>query len=86
MVPPGVRAPQFMVLRGMVHALSEYTPKFADVVTVPEEDTLVDVVMTAKVVSDKAIPIMTNATTEVVIDSFRFAVIISHTNTSCSKS
>jgi hypothetical protein len=32
--------------------------------------------MAAKVVSAKAIPIMTNATTAVVIESFRFAVII----------
>jgi hypothetical protein len=70
----------------VVHALSEYTPKFADVDTVPVEDTVEEVVMAANVVSAKAIPIMTNATTAVVIESFRFAVIISHTNTSCSKS
>ena len=50
-----------MELRGVVHALLEYTPKFADVVTVPVEDTVVDVVMAAKVISDKAIPIMINA-------------------------
>ena len=43
---------------------------------VPVEDPVVDVVMAEKVVSDKAIPIMTNATTAVVIESFRFAVII----------
>ena len=51
-----------MELRGCAHPLSEYTPKFADVVTVPVEDTVVDVVMAAKVISDKTIPIMTNAT------------------------
>ena len=30
-VPPGVKVPQFMELREVVHALLEYTPKFADV-------------------------------------------------------
>ena len=49
-----------MELRGWVHALSHYTPKFADVYTVPAEDKVVDVVMAAKVISDKAIPIITN--------------------------
>jgi hypothetical protein len=76
MVPPTVKVPQFMELRGMVHALSEYTPKFADVDTAPVEDTVVDVLRAANVVSVKAIPIMTNATTAVVIESFRFAVVI----------
>ena len=76
-VPPAVKVPQLMELRGMVHALLEYTPKPADVVTVPLEDIVVDVVMAAKVVSAKAIPIMTNVTTAVVIESFRFAIIIS---------
>ena len=60
----------------MVHALLEYTPKFADVDTVPLEDTVDDVVRAAKVVSVKAIPIITNATTAVVIESFLFAVVI----------
>jgi hypothetical protein len=32
--------------------------------------------MAANVVSVRAIPIMTNATTAVVIESFRFAVVI----------
>jgi hypothetical protein len=86
----------------MVHALSEYAAKFADVVTplpedtgvdvgmvvpLPEdtgvdvgmvvplpEGTGVDVGMAGKVVSAKAIPIMTNATTATVTDSFSFAV------------
>ena len=49
-----------MELRGWVHALLEYTPKFADVETAPVEGTVVDVVMAAKVISDKAIPIITN--------------------------
>jgi hypothetical protein len=75
MVPPGVKVPQFTELREVVHALSEYTPKFADVDTVPTEDTDVDVEMAEKVVSAKANPIMTNATTAIVIESFRFAVI-----------
>ena len=60
----------------MVHALSEYTPKFADVDTAPVEDKVEDVLRAAKVVSVKAIPIITNAATAVVIESFRFAVII----------
>jgi hypothetical protein len=34
-VPPGVGVPQFMELRACVHELSEYTPMFADVDTVP---------------------------------------------------
>jgi hypothetical protein len=38
-----------MELREVVHPLLEYTPKFADVDTTPVEDTLVDVVMAAKV-------------------------------------
>ena len=67
MVPPGVKFPQFTELRGVVHALSEYTPKFADVDTAPAEDKVVVVVMAEKVVSDKASPIMTNATTAVVM-------------------
>jgi hypothetical protein len=51
-----------MELRGIVHALLEYKPKFAEVDTVPAEDTVWDVVTTEKVISDKAIAIMTNAT------------------------
>jgi hypothetical protein len=95
-----------MELRGVVHALSEYKPQFADVVTAPvdstldfddrllatfgdcvaglldtfgnvftisAEDGIGELVMTAKVVTDKASPITTNArTTKVVFDSFRF--------------
>jgi len=76
-VPPAVKVPQFMELREVVHALLEYTAKPADVVTVPVAGTVVDVVMAANVVSAKAIPIMTNVTTAVVIESFRFAIFIS---------
>jgi hypothetical protein len=65
-----------MELRGVVHALLEYTPKFADADTVPLEDKVADVVMAEKVVIDKASPIMINATTAVIIESFSFAVII----------
>jgi hypothetical protein len=87
MFPPGVKFPQFMELRGVVHALLEYTPKFADVETAPVEDKVEDVEMAAKVVSVRAIPIITNATTAVVIESFRFAVIISPLkNNVCIKS
>jgi hypothetical protein len=52
-----------MELRGVVHPLLEYTPKPADVVTVPVEDRVVDVVMAAIEISDKTIvAVMTNAT------------------------
>jgi hypothetical protein len=74
-VPPAVKVPQFIELRGVVHALLEYTPKFADADTVPVEDTVVDVVNVAKVLSDKAIPVIINATTAIVIENFRFAKI-----------
>ena len=60
----------------MVHALFEYTPKFADVDTVPLEVKSVVALRAAKVVSVKATPIKTNATTTVVILSLLFAVII----------
>jgi len=79
-VPPEVKVPQGMELREVVHPLLEYTPKFADVDTTPVEDTLVDVVMAAKVLSVKTIPIMINATIAVVIEIFRFAIIISSQN------
>ncbi len=62
MVPPGVKVPQFMKLRRMVHALLEYASKFAEVDTVPVEETVSDVVTTEKVISVKAIAIMANAT------------------------
>ena len=84
-VPPAVKFPQSIELRGVVHPLSEYTPQFADVDTAPLESTLGDFVTTpvestcvwlvraAKVVTDKASPIITNATTTtVVFDSLRF--------------
>lgn len=76
LVPPAVKLPQFMELRGWVHPLSEYTPKFADVDIVPVEAKVMDVLMAEKVVIDKASPIMTNAITAVIIESFSFAVII----------
>jgi len=81
MVPPGVKVPQLTEPREVVHALSEYTPKFADVDTVPLEAKVVDVVTAEKVVIEKASPIMTNAIIAVIIESFSFAVIIRRTNT-----
>jgi len=69
-----VKVPQFMELREVVHPLLEYTPKPADVVSVPAEDMVVDVVMAAKEISVKAIPIVINATTAVVIEIFRFSM------------
>ena len=79
-VPPGVKLPQLMVLRGVVHALLVYTPKPADVVTVPLEDKVEDASRAAKVVNVKAIPIMTNATIAVVIESFGFVMIFPNKN------
>ena len=76
LVPPAVKVPQFMELRGCVHPLSEYTPKFADEDTVPVEYKGEDVLRAAKVVSVKATPIITNAAIAVVIESLRFAVIV----------
>jgi hypothetical protein len=70
-----------MELREVVHPLLEYTPKFADVDTVPAEAKLVDVVTAEKVVTDKASPIMTNAIIAVIIESLRFAIIVPRTNT-----
>ena len=40
LVLPGVKVPQLMEPKGVVHALSEYTAKFADVETAPVEDTV----------------------------------------------
>jgi hypothetical protein len=64
-----------MVLREVVHPLFEYTPKPADVVTVPLVDKVEDALRAAKVVNVKAIPIMTNATIAVVIESFGFVIM-----------
>jgi histidine ammonia-lyase len=75
-----------MELREVVHWLLEYTPKPADVDTVPVEDIFVDVVMAANVVSVKAIPIITNAITAVAIESLRFAVIVPCQKNMCIKS
>ena len=47
MFVPGVIVPQLMELLGVVHATSEYTPKFADVVTAPVDDTFWVVLMAA---------------------------------------
>ena len=74
MVPPAVKVPQLMELREVVHALLEYTAKPADVDTVPLEVRVADVVMAEKVAIDKAIPIMINPKTAVIIEIFNFAV------------
>ena len=64
-----------MELMGVVHALLENKPQLADVETLPLEDTIDDLdttsvedpwgdrVRAAKVISNKIIPTMTNATT-----------------------
>jgi hypothetical protein len=74
MFPPAVKFPQFIVLRGVVQALFEYTSKFADVDTCPLDDRLWDVVMAAKVVTVRAIAIKTKTITDAVIESFIFGV------------
>ena len=58
----------------MVHALSEYTPKFADVATVPVESNVEDVVRAAKVVSVKATAIIAGVIA-IIIESLRFSVV-----------
>jgi hypothetical protein len=83
LVPPAVKVPQLMELSGVVHALSEYTPKFADVFTAPLDDTFLDVLMAAKVVSDKANATITNAITDAVIESFSFCVFYSSYKIPC---
>ena len=77
MFPPAVKVPQFMEFSEVVQVLSEYTPKFADVVTCPLDDRLCDVVMAAKVVNVNAIAIITKIITEAVIESFIFGVFCS---------
>ena len=74
MFPPAVKVSQFIELSGVVQALFEYTPKFADVVTCPVEVRLWDVVMAAKVVSVRAIATKTKTITDAVIESFIFGV------------
>ena len=74
MFVPAVRVPQFMELMGVVQALFEYTPKFADVETGPLDGRFCDVLMAAYVVSVRARAIMTNAIIEVVSESFIFGV------------
>lgn len=59
----------------MVHALSEYTPKFADVATVPVESNVEDVVRAAKVVSVKATAIIAKVAIAIIIESLRFSVV-----------
>lgn len=76
---PGIKVPQFIELKDVVQALSEYTLKFADVDTVPLEDKVVDVLTEAKELSDKTIAIiaiMINPTTAIVIEGF-WVIIIS---------
>jgi hypothetical protein len=63
-----------MELREVVHALLEYTAKPAEVDTVPLEVRVAEVVIAEKVAIDKAIPIMINAKTAVIIEIFSFAV------------
>ena len=86
MFPPGVKFPQVMELRGVVHALLEYTPKLADVDRAREREPKLADVVAPKVVSVKASPIMTNAATAAVIESLRFAVITLHTQIPCKVS
>lgn len=39
-VPPGVNEPQSILVKGVVQALSEYTPRFGVAVIEPAEDTV----------------------------------------------
>ena len=72
-----------MELKGVVHSTFEQTPKFADVVTVPFDDTFWVVVSAAQVVSVSAIAITTKAITAVDIESFIFDVFFSSYKPNC---
>ncbi len=55
MLPPAAIEPQFMVVRGVVQAESEYTPRLGvNVVIVPDEVTSFVTVMAAMVVTVNA--------------------------------
>ena len=63
-----------MELKDVVQPLSEYTPKFADADTVPLEGKFKFALRAAKVVTVKATPIRTKATTAIDIESLRFTI------------
>ncbi len=72
--PPAVKVPQSMELRGVVQALFEYTPKFADVDTEPVVPTVWVEDMAAKVVRVKRHAIVTNDITAAVTETFTFGM------------
>jgi hypothetical protein len=74
MFPPAVKVPQFIELRGVVQALLEYKPKFADPVTLPLGEGGLAALTATKVVSDRATAISTSAITAAVMGSFVFGV------------
>jgi hypothetical protein len=73
MLLPGDVVPQSMDDKGVVQALSEYTPIFADVVIDPAELKVVLTETAPYVVKVSTNPVMIKAIV-VAIDSFRFAI------------
>ena len=86
MFPPAVKVPKFMELRGAVQALSDHTPKSADLDTFPLGEEGLDALTAAKVESDRTIAIITNAITAAVTESFIFGVIFPQQTTVCIES
>ena len=72
-VLPGVIVPQSMDDKLVVHALSEYTPRFGDTVIEPLEDKFWLAMMAPNVVTVRAIAVKTNAITATV-GNFRFNI------------
>jgi hypothetical protein len=74
MFSPAVKVPKFKELRGVVQALLEYTPRSADLVTLPLGEGVLDALTAAKVVSDRATAVIISAITAVVMWSLVFDV------------
>jgi hypothetical protein len=86
MFPPMINVPQLIELRGVVQALLEYTPKSADLNTLPLGEGVLDAPAAAKVVSDRATAIITSAITAAVMESFVFGVFFPLESTVCIES
>jgi hypothetical protein len=72
---PAFKDPQFIEVRALLQALSEYTPKFAETFTAPLDGTFWVELMAAKVVSVNAIATVTKAITAAVTEIFIFGVV-----------
>ena len=65
-----------MVVNGVVQLAFEYTPKFADVLILPLDDSLCELVVAAKVVTVNTVAIRTSAIIDAVTESFIFGVFV----------